>query len=130
VAAGRHGKTPTPGPTTKLPTPGPATKLPTRGRASEESSGTGTGQRTIAAAKVQATLTATRYSQGTPGRHKQRPAGPGMIPAPAARLAAAQHGANCQAQAIPFGAHAPGPGPITERDIHPGRSRDRIAESS
>jgi hypothetical protein len=55
VAAGRHGKTLTPGPTTKLPMPG---------RAIEESTGTGTdtGQRATAAATAQAALTAARDS--------------------------------------------------------------------
>jgi hypothetical protein len=55
VAAGRHGKTPTPGPTTKLTMPG---------RAIGESTGigTGTGQRATAAATAQAALTAARDS--------------------------------------------------------------------
>ena len=53
AAAGRHGKTLTPGPTTKLPMPG---------RAIEESTGTGTGQRAAAAATAQAALTAARDS--------------------------------------------------------------------
>lgn len=53
VAAARRGKTPTPGPTTKLAMPGQAT---------EESAGTGHGQRTIAAATAQAPLTTTGSS--------------------------------------------------------------------